>query len=548
TRHVMNPDGIAYLDMGDAYWRGDWNTAINALWSPLYSWVLGGALLVLQPSREWEFPVVHLVNFALYLAALCCFEFLLREFMACQRRATERLVDRRIALPEWAFMALGYSVFIWSSLSLITLGIVSPDMLVAALVYVASALLLRIQAGRSEWSTFILLGLVLSFGYLAKAPMFPLAFIFLGASLFAAGDLRRAAPRVLVASIVFLAVAGPFVLALSKSKGRLTFGDSARLNYAWCVSGATLYVHWQGEPPGSGTPVHTTRRISTVPAIYEFGTPIGGTYPLWYDPSYWYEGVVASFNWKGQMNALRATAGVWWYILFHLQRGLIVLLFILLYMSRRSWSGWKNMAQYWVLLVPAMVACGMFSLVNLEPRYVGAFVVLLCLGALAGVRLPNSRQGRSLLNYATATMLLLLALGTGSAMAQGAKEGKTAAAHAPWQVAAALDGMGVRAGDKVASIGDSFRAYWARLARVRIVAEIPSKGPYNEIAAGDVDSFWMANEPVKTQAVQAFARTGAKAIVTDEVPASIAPGGWQKIGNTKYYVYALSRSYVVKRK
>jgi hypothetical protein len=31
----MNPaDGISYLDIGDAYWRGDWHMAINAFWSP----------------------------------------------------------------------------------------------------------------------------------------------------------------------------------------------------------------------------------------------------------------------------------------------------------------------------------------------------------------------------------------------------------------------------------------------------------------------------------------------------------------------------------
>jgi hypothetical protein len=34
-RHSMTSDGMAYLDMGDAYWRGDWTMAVNAYWSPL---------------------------------------------------------------------------------------------------------------------------------------------------------------------------------------------------------------------------------------------------------------------------------------------------------------------------------------------------------------------------------------------------------------------------------------------------------------------------------------------------------------------------------
>ncbi len=37
-RFTMNADGISYLDIGDAYWRGDWHNAINAYWSPLYSY------------------------------------------------------------------------------------------------------------------------------------------------------------------------------------------------------------------------------------------------------------------------------------------------------------------------------------------------------------------------------------------------------------------------------------------------------------------------------------------------------------------------------
>ena len=29
TSYSMNADGISYLDIGDAYFRGDWETAIN---------------------------------------------------------------------------------------------------------------------------------------------------------------------------------------------------------------------------------------------------------------------------------------------------------------------------------------------------------------------------------------------------------------------------------------------------------------------------------------------------------------------------------------
>jgi hypothetical protein len=36
ARQAMDPDGVVYFDIGDAYFRGDWSVAINGLWLPLY--------------------------------------------------------------------------------------------------------------------------------------------------------------------------------------------------------------------------------------------------------------------------------------------------------------------------------------------------------------------------------------------------------------------------------------------------------------------------------------------------------------------------------
>ena len=45
----MGPDGISYLDIGDAYLRGDWYVAVNAMWSPFYSWLAGFWLMLFKP-------------------------------------------------------------------------------------------------------------------------------------------------------------------------------------------------------------------------------------------------------------------------------------------------------------------------------------------------------------------------------------------------------------------------------------------------------------------------------------------------------------------
>src|SRR5271170_6509852 len=73
-RYSMDPDGICYLDLGDAFFHRKWFDAVNGYWSPLYSWLLGSAMFLTKPSRQWEFPIVHVVNFIIYLAALAGFE------------------------------------------------------------------------------------------------------------------------------------------------------------------------------------------------------------------------------------------------------------------------------------------------------------------------------------------------------------------------------------------------------------------------------------------------------------------------------------------
>jgi len=553
-RYEVSPDGISYLDMGDAYLRGDWQMAVNAYWSPLYSWLLGAALLLLQPSSYWEFPTAHLVNFFIYLGALASFSFLLHEVICYWRVERDGFTGQRtLRLPEWAWVALGYSLFIWTSLELVTLRYVTPDMCVAALVYLAAGLIVRMRRGAGDWLTFVLFGVVLGVGYLAKAAMFPLAFVFLGVSLFAVGDVRRAVGRVLVALVMFLLVSSPFLIALSRAKGRLTFGDSGRLNYAWYVNGIPG-VYWQGEPEGSGTPQHPARKVMDVPEVYEFGIPVGGTYPHWYDPSYWNEGLAPHFDLSQQIKTMVSGAKVYYYFLFPLAlRGsLIIGLFILLYMSGRGWLVFTDVAASWFLLAPALAAFTMYSLVHAEERFIGSFITLLFVGLFAGVRLLDSRESRRLVQCVMIIIVAMFCLTVGSPSARAAYAAMRdvikgdAEPYVNWQVAEGLKRMGVYSGAKVAvlntSIGppgylgnirSSDNMRWARLARLQIVAEVYSR-------EGD-NNFWAADDATRQRVVEAFMQAGAKIIVDDKSPGWAAAEGWQRIGNTKHYVYFLPR-------
>jgi hypothetical protein len=95
------------------------------------------------------------------VAALFCFEFFLRELLAF-RTDTNWAGSRPYA---WA---LGYMAFLCLHFGVDSPELVSPDLLVAALVYIASGMLLRLAGGRMSPSSAGLFGILLGVGYLVR--------------------------------------------------------------------------------------------------------------------------------------------------------------------------------------------------------------------------------------------------------------------------------------------------------------------------------------------------------------------------------------------
>ena len=537
--YLINADAMSYLDIAEAYLRREWHTAINAYWSPLYSWLIALALLIVRPSPYWKFAVLHLVNFAIYLFALGCFGFLIREMVRLQQgRTRELLAAKLLTLPNRGLLALGYSLFIWSALYLITVQLESPDMLVASFVYLACGLLLRIRRQPSSWVLFILFGIVLGFGYLGKSVMLPMALVFMFASMFSFGSLRRALPRLAVTMAFFLLVAGPFVFAMSWSKGRLTTGLSGQLNYLWSINRVTN-PHWQGDEPGHGKPRHTTRKIFDTPPAFEFGDPVGGTYPVWYDPTYWYEGSVRHFDFRQQLQVFQGGVKSYYelFLGWGVQYGLFVGLVSLYLVSRRGRLLLQDLTQQLSLIIPAFAGLGLYALVNVQGRYTAPFIVLLWMALFSGVRLLHTPESQRFIKSITLVLVISMIFIT---VASSSKEavvtvrqlvaGEDPSVHEQWQVAEGLREKGVVSTDKVAFIGDSFRAFWAHLLGIRIVAEIQRD---------KVVSFWEADSTVRVEVINAFARSGAKAVVAERPPLGTDLSGWQKIGSTDYYIYSL---------
>jgi hypothetical protein len=532
ARHAINPDGISYLDLADAWRRGAWAEAVNAYWSPLYSWLIAGTLAVFRPAPGWECAAVHGLNFVLFLAALAAFEWLLHEGLLRQRGLRAESDRGEGFLPEWALAGFAYAAFIWISRQLVTVSYVTPDMAVAALVYAAAALLLRQRRVGPRPGSAAVLGLVLGLAYLAKAIMFPLAFVFLAASALVAGSWRRAWRPLVPALLAFAVTAGPYVAALSQARGRLTFGDSGRLNYLWYVNGIPR-PHFTGDPAAGLQPRHPPRQLGDRPALYEFAAGTG-SYPLWFDPTRWYEGVPVRLDAGKQLAALGRTAREYADLFLGL---LLPFTLALALLCGFAWWGrgvrWRALAGEYPLLLPALACLGLYWLVgHVEGRLIGPFLVLLILAMLLVVRPAAARVAAVVM----VSRVLLLGLGAllvvnwvydgrnaVAAMQRGRDEG-----HPDEAVVRQLRRQGVDAGAAVGSIGFTFDAYWARLGGYRVVAEI---------GAGQAPHFWAADPDTRRQVLERFRQAGARALVAENVPEGSA--GWEPLAGTRWSVRPL---------
>jgi hypothetical protein len=98
-----------------------------------------------------------------------------------------------------------------------------------------------------------------------------------------------------------------------------------------------------------------------------------------------------------------------------------------------------------------------------------------------------------------------------------------------WEVARGLRDAGVSPGSTVGYIGTGLDAYWAHLAKVRIVAEIPESG---------VTSFAQASREQKGQVLGKFRELGVNAVLTKYPDVASSMEGWTRIAGSRYFLWA----------
>jgi len=543
SRHICNPDGISYLEIAAAIKSGLWQETINVYWSPLYPCILSLFLSVFNPNPFWEFATAHFANFVLFLVSLACFTIFWREFLLY--RSTQTINSPGLfRIPERTFLGLGYAIFLTITLSFIG-NHLYPDIIVTAFVYLIFALLIRMKISNTNYRIFLLFGFLLGGSYYAKAAMFPTAFFFLFTCLLLIRKESNWLPKIIIASLSFLLVAGPWITVLSISKGRFTFGDSGKLNYARRVSNANAarkWFHWQGDLPGYGTPKHPTRKFNDSPEMFEYADPIKGSLPLWYDASYWNEGLTGRFQLQDQINAIITnTKKLLREMRQMLTLTLFVVLFIFLYaVSSQRISFWRRtFSNYWFVIVPGFMYIAMFLLVYIDSRYIAGLVIALTPAFFSNLHFRDSPMLKNTIRYLLPLLIaviivktLLSNVGLIYFLNTYSIEDKSKA-HSQWFISDEIRKRGVTPGKKVAYIGHPIYIHWAHLAKVTIIADIPDKK--------NMEIFWKSTPAEQKEILKKFADVGVDFVLAEKVPyldIATVPG-WEEIGNSKTYFYSL---------
>jgi hypothetical protein len=535
-RFYIDPDGVNYLDVANAYARRDWAHAINGYWSPLYSWLLAIIETVFRPAPYWQSTFLHLLNFLFFVLALIAFEFFLSRLFALFNSLLPELNDES-ARPDWAWWLLGYTAFAVCTLRIITLSNDTPDMGLAALVFLATGILIDFRIASRGLARYAMLGIVLGVAYLIKGVMFPLSFVFLFAVVFARGELKKPDLRALATLAGFLIVSMPFAAALSHATGHLTFGETGKVAYIHEVLHADEHktdsvnrLTRETMELGSATdmPHHLPQMLTDNPPSYIYKTPYSlATYPALYDPSYWWTGRAPRFDLREQSNAVARAAVSFFHMLSTEKQWVAGWLVLALFAAawKRTWARLKLL---WFIWFPPVATLALYSLVLVEPRYAAVWITIIWLVLFGAVDWPRANVSgvRSL----GAAVVLAIAITSGVAVLKGGLDNLGECLHKqrnkPFEIGQSLLSMGLKPGDEVAFLGHTTIAYyWAHTSHLRVTGDIPIEDMY---------SYWTAATEKRNEIADRFRENGIKAVVVIGPP--LVTDKWRAISDTGYYV------------
>ncbi len=592
----LDGDGMAYMDIADLIRAHRWAGVVNGYWNPLYPACMALFQRLFHTTRWNELHAYYELNYCIFLVSVVAVLVFVSALVKL-RHQMNPLPAPLLGID--ALRLLGVALTVIAAQRELSMAYMRPDALLQALMLLAFAMLLESLA-TSRLVYAPLLGFFLGLAYLAKSFAFVVAVLSIAVMmLFQLWVQRRRPGRVVAAGglalVVFAAVAGPYIAALSRQKHRLDFGDSGALNYAWYVSG-TVKMHiepWMTGEFGSASVklVHPEEQLLAHPGIYSYRAEAYGTYPAWFDPTYFHERITPVFSARLLLRRdLRNLVLSVRYLLNHPEAWILLALLLVcgarldLPGVRGGWVNWRRSAFSVPALLLGVAMWGIYALVNVEERYVTLAwlaIVLPLFAALDAVPASpaaseedgsdgvsaGATSAAGLLVTQTSSepvlpacswrrrsaaamvaLLAFLALGESLRLALEQRRDQSAAGlPAAWyspnifSAARGLQALGVGSGDAIACMGTIAclnDPYWMRLADVRVLTEVYNPDPTHLLEE-------YQGLPNREQVLAVLKAQGARVLVAAFDPGVMTgrtPGsqGWIRLGESDLYALPLN--------
>jgi hypothetical protein len=534
-------DDISYLDVANMIRAGDWRAALNPLWSIGYPLLLSVARRLFPATMHGEMAAAFWLNLSIYFVAWIGFLWLLR--VMSQSLRGDFSEGRETSLSPFLLICAA-CIFVTVQTGVGRVSTIGPDLLVTCIFFFASGLALKVfsqpTAGNSA-----LWGAVLGVGFLCKAIFLSLSVVFFAIAIVL--KIRRSTVfSVARTAGVFLLFVIPYGVGLSWAYGRPTLGEAGALNYAFHVNHLKHWMGWQGGPGELGSPIHSMQMIYARPPVFAFGEPFHVTYPPQFGMVYWYQGYRQFFSFG---NVARAVFENFHALKYVFQEIIPVALAVLLCVSVAFWHrpgdriGVRRSSQLWILYLPSLLGLSFFLLVHMEGRYVAGYICVLTMAPF--LRLDRwTGSSRPTLRSAALIVLMMATVFNSSERLHGAARSAVARqdmqSGGQWAVAEYLQRLGLKAGDKVASVSprNDYRCTWAYASGLHVVAAIGNDAydPQNQVE--DLHLFF--DDPsAQEQVLQLFRKQGAVAVVATEMPFDVSSQGWERIPGSRAWVLVL---------
>ena len=372
--YAPDTDEISYLNIGEAFLRGDGSHFLNSTWGPLYGVVSAVALHVMPSAYPRE---------ALKVLNLCTLLLVLWGAIAISNRIV-RSEGSNISFEARLISVFFTFAVLWVCLDVLAVFRETPDLMLTAVVITSALVYLSFfddpsKAGYLRAATVGVLGAA---GYYLKQSYLPVALLFLVVLAWPPSRPGTRALRVVFAGAAFLVLILPWMAGLSVREGHPTMGGNSKFNY---------FVNVENADPIAAlfTILPPENRLSTDPTVVDFGSAYPRSqFPIHFEGAAYLTNVPIHFSWKQELSQIRINYIVTINLFRHKGPFAVVLVLVLvagLCLRKPSFFG-----PWLPLMVISAAPFILYPLVHIEYRYLAPYLFLGAVSTWAWVTSGNA--------------------------------------------------------------------------------------------------------------------------------------------------------------